>query len=160
MCAADEEEERRREESGANLHPECFVCAAHRPNGLGIRFRAGADGSIRATFERGRLFQGYRGMVHGGVISAILDGAMTHCLFARGKGGVTARLIVRFLRPVGAGRPAEVRAWLKDYSPPLYVLESELSQDGKVAARATAKFIDLEEVEPVLRDGREIPESG
>jgi acyl-coenzyme A thioesterase PaaI-like protein len=94
-------------------------------------------------------------MLHGGVISAILDGAMTHCLLARGRSGVTARLIVRFLHPVAADRPVAVRAWLNDYSPPLYVLESELSQDGKLMARATAKFIERDEAEsapPAPRD--------
>jgi acyl-coenzyme A thioesterase PaaI-like protein len=110
-------------------------------NGLGIKFRATADGSIEGTFDCDPFYQGYDGILHGGVISAILDGAMTHCLFAHGRNGVTARLIVRFLEPVAVDRPAVIRARLCDYSPPLYILEAELSQDGKVLTRATAKFI-------------------
>jgi hypothetical protein len=81
------------------------------------------------------------------VISMILDGAMTQCLFARGRCGVTVRLILRFLKPLEVDVPARVRAWLCDCSPPLYVLEAELSQGESVRARATAKFIDRELVQ-------------
>jgi acyl-coenzyme A thioesterase PaaI-like protein len=35
-------------------------------------------------------------MLHGGVISSILDGTMTNCLFAHGTVAVTAELRVRF----------------------------------------------------------------
>lgn len=148
MRVITEEREHWRTDLQQRLHPECFVCRSPHANGLGVRFRANADGSIVGIFDCSQLFQGYQGMLHGGVISAMLDGAMTHCLFAHGRSGVTARLIVRFLHPVAADRPVTIRAWLNDYSPPLYVLESELSQDGEVMTRATAKFMEREEAEP------------
>jgi len=71
---------------------------------------------------------------------------MTHCLFAHGKCGVTARLIVRFLQPVAIDRPARIKAWLCGCSPPLYVLEAELSQGGEVMTRATAECIDRDQI--------------
>lgn len=67
---------------------------------------------------------------------------MANCLFAHGKAAVTARLIVRFSFPVVTGRAAVIHAWLRDYSPPLYVLEAELVQDNRVVAHAAGKFID------------------
>jgi acyl-CoA thioesterase FadM len=79
------------------------------------------------------MYQGYPGL---------LDAAMTNCLFSRGKTAVTARLIVRFLLPIAIDDTAVIRAWLRDYSPPLFVLEAELEQNGVVMASAAAKFID------------------
>jgi hypothetical protein len=46
------------------------------------------------------------------------------------------------LLPVSIDRTAVIRAWLRDYSPPLFVLEAELAQNGQVMASAAAKFID------------------
>lgn len=74
----------------------------------------------------------------------LLDSAMANCLFAHQIVAVTARLIVRFLFPVAVDRPAVVKAWIREYEPPLYVLEAELEQNGRILARASAKFIDRE----------------
>ena len=76
---ANEQLQRRREQA----HPNCFVCEPHRPFGLRMAYESQADGSVRAHMNCPRLWQGYPGMVHGGIIASILDGAMTHCLFAR-----------------------------------------------------------------------------
>ena len=67
---------------------------------------------------------------------------MANCLFAHQIEAVTARFIVRFLFPVAIDHVAAVRAWMREYEPPLYVLEAELEQNGRVSVRASAKFID------------------
>jgi len=128
-------------------HPHCFVCGA--PAGrLGVTFAVRSDSSVEATFECADLFQGYPGKIHGGIISSLLDAAMTQCLFARGEVAVTAELAVKFKKPVLTGRSATVTArMLNDYYP-LYVMEAELLQDGSVAATATGKFMHLESREP------------
>jgi acyl-coenzyme A thioesterase PaaI-like protein len=144
MLTITEQKEQLRESLQQRVHRDCIVCRSAQSDGFGIQFSANADGSVEGTFECKAFFQGYEGILHGGVICALLDAAMTHCLFARGKSGVTARLIVRFLHPVAIGHPAVIRARLCDYSPPLYVLEAELSQNGKVLTQAAAKFIDRE----------------
>jgi hypothetical protein len=69
---------------------------------------------------------------------------MTNCLFAHKVSAVTARLILRFILPVNIDRPAYVKAWMREYEPPPYVLEAELEQEGKVLVRASAKFISRE----------------
>jgi acyl-coenzyme A thioesterase PaaI-like protein len=81
-------------------------------------------------------------LIHGGVVSLLLDGAMTNCMFARNKKAVTGMLTVRYKHPVCVNRTAEVSARLVKSSPPLYYLEAEISQDGKVLARATGKFME------------------
>jgi len=146
MRATTEHGEQRRASLQRSTHQGCIVCRSAQSNGFGMQFHATAEGSVEGAFACDPFFQGYDGMLHGGVITAILDGAMTHCLFAHGKSGVTARLIVRFLQPVAIERPARIKAWLCDCSPPLYVLEAELFQDGEIMTRATAKFIDRNQI--------------
>jgi acyl-coenzyme A thioesterase PaaI-like protein len=105
--------------------------------------RTGGDG-VQAELDCDDSLQGYDGRLHGGVIAAALDGAMTHCLFELGRTAVTAELNVRYRHPVLTGRPATVRAWLERDLGPLYVLGAELVQDGVVKAASSARFLEEE----------------
>jgi acyl-coenzyme A thioesterase PaaI-like protein len=62
-----------------------------RNNGLNLSFHVCRDGRVEGRFRCGYAYQGYTGLLHGGVISSILDGAMTNCLFSSGKTAVTAK---------------------------------------------------------------------
>jgi acyl-coenzyme A thioesterase PaaI-like protein len=100
------------------------------------------DGSVQAAFDCGEAFQGYPGLLHGGIVCSLLDGAMTNWLYAHGQRGVTGELKVRFQDPVTTGHKAIVRAWIDYSSPPLHVLKAELIQDEQVKANATGKFME------------------
>jgi len=119
------------------------VCGQHGAQGLEVAFRVCADGRVVGRFACRQAFQGYDGFMHGGIISLLLDGAMTNCLFARGKTAVTGELTVRFLFPVVVNREAVVSAWSKASCLSLHQMESELIQDGRVVAQATAKFMEV-----------------
>jgi len=81
-------------------------------------------------------------LIHGGVVSLLLDGAMTNCMFARNKKAVTGMLSVRYRHPVSVNLMAEISARLVKSAPPLYYLEAELSQEGTIMARANGKFME------------------
>jgi uncharacterized protein (TIGR00369 family) len=123
-------------------HPDCYVCDPANGHGLGLEFRAAEDGAVEATFPCQPAFASYPGMLHGGMICMLLDGAMTNCLFAHGLIAVTVDMNVRFRQPVAVSRPAVVRAWLESKNSPVYQVAAELSQGGHVAATATARFIE------------------
>jgi acyl-coenzyme A thioesterase PaaI-like protein len=123
-------------------HPGCFVCGGANARGLRLRYGRGRCDGIEAALDCDGSLEGYGGRLHGGVIAAALDGAMTHCLFALGRTAVTAELIVRFRHPVATGRAATVRARLERDLAPLYLVEAELVQDGVVKAAASAKFME------------------
>ena len=125
----------------AEAHPFCFVCSGSNPMGLALRYVPELDGSVTATFLGNCALEGYSGFLHGGVIGALLDGAMTHCLFARGVRAFTAELTVRYHAGVMAAEEARVRAWLETDSHGLFQLCAELVQDGDVKACATGKFM-------------------
>jgi acyl-coenzyme A thioesterase PaaI-like protein len=125
----------------ARLHPRCVVCSLDHPCGLGLCFVPGADDTIMADFELDQTAEGYVGWSHGGIISAVLDGAMTNWLFAHGLTGVTGELNIRFRHPVLLGEPTQVTARLKSASHPLYELEAQITQNNQLKARATGRFM-------------------
>lgn len=129
------------ERTRAHAHAGCFFCGVEHPTGMHLRFHAHADGSVTAGFRCGPLFESYRGTLHGGMIAALLDSAMTHCLFSRGIVAVTADLSVRFLIPAKPDEWTEVSARLVRARPPLYRLHAELVQDGVLVSRADARFM-------------------
>jgi acyl-coenzyme A thioesterase PaaI-like protein len=127
----------------SRLHPHCIVCGAANPRGLRLSFGTSRDARrIEATFDCSEIFEGYVGLVHGGIVSAVLDGAMANCLFRLGRVAHTGSLSVRFRQPVLVGKRATVRAWLARSHGRLHVLGAELEQDGQVKAVASAKFLE------------------
>jgi acyl-coenzyme A thioesterase PaaI-like protein len=125
-------------------HPHCIGCGAGNEAGLGLEFQLREDNGVEARFECGPLYQGYNGFLHGGIACLLLDSAMANCLFAHQITAVTARLIVRYSSPVKTTEPVAVRSWIREYEPPLYVLEAELEQGGKAVVRASAKFMNMD----------------
>jgi len=128
--------------AGRQAHPNCIVCSPLHRCGLRLEFVLSDDGSVQANFDCARAFEGYPELLHGGIISSLLDGAMTNCLFAHGHQGVTGELKVRFRHPVVTDRVAIVRAWIDRSLPPFHVLQAELIQDEWVKAKATGKFVE------------------
>ena len=123
-------------------HPLCVVCSPANPLGLKVEYTLNPDGSVEGSFTGGPAFQGYDGMLHGGVIAALLDGAMTNCIFAHGCVAVTAELKVRYRKAVAAGEKVTIRAWVVQSSARLHQLRAELMQTNSVKAAATAKFME------------------
>jgi len=122
------------------VHSKCVVCGFG--NGLHLEFDAANDGGVTAIFQCDEAFEGYPGMLHGGVISSILDGAMGNCMFACGRATVTVEMTTRFRHPVMTGREAAVSARITRVSHPLYLLEAEIIQDGETKATANGKYYD------------------
>jgi uncharacterized protein (TIGR00369 family) len=125
-------------------HAGCMICGdrGDNPQTLGLSFDRHADGSVSTTCGLGRRFQGYDGILHGGMIGALLDAAMTHCLFVRGLRALTAEMTVRFVAPVPTDRPFTLTAQVVSRRRRIHWLEARLTMDAKLLARATARFIE------------------
>ena len=128
---------RRREQ-----HHNCWVCGQGIDHGLGVNYEIDPAGGVVGEFACHEAYTGYPGFLHGGVVSSLLDGAMTNCLFARGEVGVTADLQVRFKKPVLIGKPARIRAWHCGSRRSVRMLSAELVQEGEVRASALGRFMN------------------
>ena len=82
----------------------CFGCGNQNPAGLRLRFRPLSSGGVWAAFTPTRAHEGYMGMTHGGILSTILDEAMSWAVTHTGDLGVTARMSLTFRRPVRLGQ--------------------------------------------------------
>jgi len=121
-------------------HAGCVLCGIENPWSLGLAFGPDDTGGVHAEILPDERLRGYDGMLHGGVAAALLDCAMTHCLFHRGVRAVTGDLRVRYPHPVPIGARLKLQAHVTDARPPLYRLKAELATDGEVRVWAQATF--------------------
>ena len=78
----------------------CFVCGTNNPNGLRLKFEIDRKKqTLKTTFLAGPTFQGWDGIVHGGIICTLLDEAMAKLVYELGVPAVTASLEVKFKKP-------------------------------------------------------------
>lgn len=124
-------------------HRNCIMCGPKNPASFHLKFKRDSENTVYADFSGTSIHQGYTGIMHGGVTSALLDSAMTNCLFAKDIEAVTADLKIRFLKPIPFHAPLHITAELVLERYPLYRLKSEILVNGLVCARAEAKFMDL-----------------
>ncbi|MFA5167346.1 MAG: PaaI family thioesterase [Candidatus Omnitrophota bacterium] len=122
-------------------HSHCILCGQNNQQGLKLDFDLKKDGSIEASFKCSKDLEGYNNIMHGGVISALLDSIMTNCLFAHGIKALTAELSTRFMTPVKTKGIVRLRANIEKSSGSYYILKASLTQGQTVKAKATGKFI-------------------
>ncbi len=80
----------------------CFVCGVENPSGLKMRFYDIAPGIVESTFTVSELYQGYPGVVHGGIIASMMDEVMGRVFMGADdpRFMVTAELKIRYRKPV------------------------------------------------------------
>ncbi len=87
----------------------CFVCGRENPRGLKLKFYEDPeDRVVRAEFVVPETYQGYPGVVHGGIVAAILDEVAGRAVMLHKDHQtfmVTLRLTVRYRRPTPVGVP-------------------------------------------------------
>lgn len=123
---------------------DCFVCGAHNPHGLHLRFRREGN-EVLADFTPQAHHAGFRGIVHGGIISTALDEVMFWAAAAeKKKFCLAAELNVRFLKKVTVGQKLIVAARFGSDRGRLWESSAELRDEhGTVYARATCKQVPM-----------------
>ncbi len=123
----------------------CFVCGIDNPAGLGLTLTT--DGRSVAVPVRFRAEHcGFSGVVHGGLLSTVLDEVMAWVIGVNTRSfAFAAELNVRFLRSVPPGIEMKVRAELTDNRRGrLFLTRGEVvGPDGVVHAEASGKFLPI-----------------
>ena len=89
----------------------CFGCGTLNAGGLGLALHV-EPGRSSTELTLDRRFEGWEGIVHGGILCAILDEVMAWALVGEDNWGVTARMAVEFRRPVRVGAPIRAEGWI------------------------------------------------
>ncbi len=122
----------------------CVVCGQENANGLHIRYMRERDGAITAEWRPTKNWEGFEGIVHGGIISTVLDEAMSKAVAAMNHEALTAELRVRFRHHVAAGEDLRVRGWVVEKVKRLITAEATVTAaDGSERAHAWARFLAL-----------------
>ena len=90
----------------------CFCCGSKNPIGLKLAFEKTSAGRMRTVWTPRKEHQGFKDIVHGGLVATVLDEVMVRMLYDRGISAVTAGMETKLIRPLRWGRPYRFEAWL------------------------------------------------
>ncbi len=116
----------------------CFGCGTNNPIGLKLSFRQEGE-KVKAEFAPGKHHQGWPGVVHGGIITCLLDEAMSYAAHFAGVRCLTARMEVRLRRSALISELLVVTSSITKQARRLIKTRAEVTlRDGTVIAEGTA----------------------
>jgi acyl-coenzyme A thioesterase PaaI-like protein len=124
----------------------CFVCGRKNPRGLYMTFYDDGVGEVCSEYAVADDYQSYPGIVHGGVIAAMLDEVVgrvamigDHHHFM-----MSVKLEVKYRHPVPTETPLRIVGWVVRLRGRLgKAVGSVLLPDGTVAAEAEMTLADV-----------------
>ncbi|HOP84999.1 MAG TPA: PaaI family thioesterase [Syntrophorhabdaceae bacterium] len=140
----------------------CFFC---RPatGGLGLEIQY-ADGTVFCEFIADQRFQGYDGMMHGGIVAGILDEVMWWALFVETKViSATTKMEIEFKRPIISKETYRAKGQVLEVIHNTYNVTGIIeNSSGHVCAKANGYFRRLKRytMEDVMKhlDFRGVPQ--
>jgi uncharacterized protein (TIGR00369 family) len=132
------------EENNGGRGVMCFACGAQNEAGLHMEFRREGDRSV-CDYTPCEYQQGYPGRMHGGLVMTMIDEAMGWAVYGARQWGATARLNVRFRRPVRLDGPLRVEAWVTGLRSRVIELRGEVRDaQGELLAEGEGTFMKLD----------------
>ena len=122
----------------------CFACGKENPAGLQVNPDITTDGrQVKIECTPPTHFQGWANVIHGGILSTLLDEAITYVGIASFNGpAVTAQLEIRFKKPAMAGDRLIVTAKRVKMSKRLVEAEAYIdSEQGERIAEGSGKVM-------------------
>ena len=120
----------------------CFACGRDNPIGLHLDFKFEDDKYIAKKIIPNE-YQSYPGVVHGGIVTTLLDEAMANYIIDKyhEPQPLTGRLSIRYKNPTPIGEELIITAWQEEQRRNIYTMKSTISMaDGTITAEATAKM--------------------
>lgn len=144
----------------AGLQPSskhCFVCGVNNPHGLHLRFYSTASGEVEVNYTVPEHFQGYPGVVHGGIVAAMLDEAAGRVYMDATELGsdlsdsdrpprfmYTAKLEIRYRKNVPVGKALRLLGkGIKDNGRTATARSYIYGDDGALLAEAEALLVNI-----------------
>ena len=133
-------------------YQDCFVCGDHNKIGLKRRFYVNKssdelifEDEVVADITFAKDHEGFKGVVHGGVITALIDEAMGWASTINTKKMyVTAEINVVFIKPARVGEPLKFIGRMIDTKRRVTHNEGVvLNEAGETVVKATGRFYAL-----------------
>ncbi len=124
----------------------CFACGSLNEHGLGMTIHID-HGRAWSELTLEQRFEGWAGVVHGGILATLLDEVMGWTMAADDDWGVTVRLAVSYRRPVEPGTPVRVEGWVTRSRRRLVETAGRVvdSRTGTELATGTAAYLTVDE---------------
>ena len=128
--------------NGRLLQPHSPVTGQANPVAPPISIETTPEGTARAEFVLGHVYEGPPDAVHGGVCAAILDHVLGFAAAAGARPGMTAALTLRYLRPTPVGVPLVAEAWISGVDGNVTTVRGRIcSERGAVTVEANGEFV-------------------
>ena len=122
----------------------CFACGRKNPISLKLDFNFYEENKVKAEFIPHKNLQGFQDILHGGIISTVLDEAMAKVINMQGIKAVTVEINVRFKQAAPVEKKYDVHGILKKQKKNIFITESYLNDENdKLYASAKAKFMEI-----------------
>ncbi len=107
-----------------------------------LAFTFDNNGTLKGRFFCHEKYQGYDNRVHGGIIAAVIDESMVHCLMGHDIVGVTTELHIKYRLPIFINQHIDIITQITEslLDGMIYNLTTEVLQDKKNVITATARF--------------------
>jgi uncharacterized protein (TIGR00369 family) len=128
----------------------CFVCGLENNYGLKLRFKETGPGEVTADYTVPEHFQGYPGVVHGGIVTAMLDEVTgrAHITNENTRFMFTAKIEIRFRKNVPVGKPLRIVGRIEKSKKRMASSTGKIfGPEGDVLAEAKTLLVDLPEEE-------------
>jgi acyl-coenzyme A thioesterase PaaI-like protein len=125
----------------------CFVCGRDNPRGLKIKVKYFPEEQAAETgLALPREYQGWADVIHGGILSTLLDEMMAHAVWRFAGPGVTLSMEVRFHHPLKPEEDILVRGVLTAGNGSRRTAEAQITRasDQRKIASAKSRFLLLE----------------
>jgi acyl-coenzyme A thioesterase PaaI-like protein len=141
--------------NSSDLQPNskwCFVCGVENPHGLRVRFLNDGPQRVLMRITLGDVYQGYPGVVHGGILATLLDETMGRAILSgiesydinQARFMFTAKMDIRYRLPVPLNQEFIVRGRVDQDRGRLVQVSGEVVlPDGTVAVEASATLLDI-----------------
>lgn len=132
-------------------YPGCFVCGDKNPIGLNVPFYV-KDDQVVAEYTAGRQFEGYKDILHGGILSSLLDEVMIRAVLALDIYCVTSEIKVKFRKMVKTGDKLSLVGKLVEDKGRILIAQGKITnQQNQVVAEGEGKFFRAQgEMEKLL----------
>ena len=130
------------QESRANDHPGCFGCGRDNPLGLGLRMRLEGE-TVVADFTPAAHHEGWRGILHGGIICALLYEVMENWGYLNGATTMARTVDARLVKPAPIGRPLTATAWLESRNGREMRIAARITGGGETVAEGVSELVEV-----------------
>lgn len=127
----------------------CFVCGKDNPQGLKIEVKYFPEEMAAETqIALPREYQGWADVIHGGILSTLLDEMMAHAVWRFAGPGLTLSMEVRFHHPLKPEEAILVRGVLTAGNGSRRTAWAEITRvsDSRKIATAKSRFFLLEKM--------------